>query len=248
MNAERPTPNNRQELPAIVLAAGLSSRMGAFKPLMELAGKPLLLRVVDGLLESAVIREVVIVAGHRADEIEAALQLWQSKAASPEAGRVRVVRNSDFARGEMLSSVRAGIAALRQHANAAETDPALGFLLAFADQPAVSPATVQQLVAAFNAKKPPLAIPTFLGKRGHPVVFSEQLLPAIAALSPVDTLRSVVHQYLPQALLVAVDDSSILDDLDTPDDFARALANLRAPGMDPAKDISGFSASGGAHG
>lgn len=213
------------KLPAIVLAAGLSTRMGVFKPLMLLAGKPLLFWVVEGLIESGAIGEIVIVAGHRADEIETAIDQWRKTNRWAEAaGAVRAVRNPDFAVGEMLSSVRAGIAALQSAAGSPEMP---GFVLAFADQPAVKPETVQEITSEFVKRKPPLVIPTFLGKRGHPVVFSGELLPAIAALSPADTLRTVVHQHLPRAHLIAVEDWSILDDLDTPEDFARIEARLK---------------------
>ena len=67
-----------------------------------------------------------------------------------------------------------------------------------------------------------MALPIYLGNRGHPVVLSQTLIPAIRALGPNDSLRSVVHNHLAQATLIEVDDASILEDLDTPEDFARA--------------------------
>ena len=196
-------------LPAIVLAAGLSTRMNAFKPLLHLAGKPLLQRVIASLRDSGVIGGILVVTGHRAADVEAA---------SAGAG-VTTIFNPDYERGEMLSSVRAGISALSHRSS-----PPPGFVLAFADQPAVLSGTIRSLVEAFDAQRPPLAIPMYAGRRGHPLVISAALMPEIAALGPDDTLRTVVHRHLPGAALVSVDDRSVLDDLDTPEDFARAQA------------------------
>ena len=226
-------------VPAIVLAAGLSSRMGDFKPLMELCGKKVLVRGVEGLIGSGVISRVVVVTGHRAGEIEEMVRReW--------GGRAETVFNKEYASGEMLSSVRAGSGAL-----AGEVGKSAGFLLAFADQPSVEPVTVRRIVEEFVGSNAPLAMPTFLGKRGHPVVFSWELLPAIAALSAGDTLRTVVHQQLSRALLIPVEDSSILDDLDTPEDFARAEARLGRGGrqaMTAVNENSAMDQPGGAHG
>ena len=196
-------------LPAILLAAGLSTRMGAFKPLLPLAGKPLILRVIDSLRNSGAIGDILVVTGYRAAEVEGALV---------DAG-VRAVFNPNFERGEMLSSVRAGISALAARGGRPE-----GFVLAFADQPAVLSSTIRALVAAFQAQKSSLALPQYTGRRGHPLVLSTALMPEIAALGPAETLREVIHRHLPRAALVTVDDRSVLDDLDTPEDLARAQA------------------------
>ena len=198
----------RSRVPAIVLAAGLSSRMGLFKPLLALGGRPLIHRVIDALVGSGGIPEVVVVTGHRSAELKLALE------GTPG---VRAVDNPNFAAGEMLSSLRAGIAAL-EHAE----KPA-GFLLAFADQPAVKPETIAKVIGSFSAAEgAPLAIPTHRGKRGHPIVLSWDLVAEIRGLPLDDTLRTVVHRHLSRAVTVEVDDASILEDLDTPDDFERA--------------------------
>ena len=207
------SPEGHAALPAILLAAGLSARMGAFKPLLPLAGQPLLLRVIDALRDSGVIGEILVVTGHRAAEVEAVLA----------GANVTTVFNPDYEHGEMLSSIRAGISALFDRGK-----PPPGFVLAFADQPAVLSATIRALVEAFGAKNPPLALPQYAGRHGHPLVLSAALMPEIAALAPPETLRTIVHRHLPRAVLVTVDDRSILDDLDTPEDFARLQAAYHA--------------------
>src|SRR5262249_10312801 len=101
------------KLPAIVLAAGLSTRMGDFKPLMRLAGVPLIERVIESLQASGSVDDIFVVTGHRGTDVAAAV-----------GGRgVKVMFNENYAEGEMLSSVIAGIGAL--------PEKALGFVLAF---------------------------------------------------------------------------------------------------------------------
>jgi CTP:molybdopterin cytidylyltransferase MocA len=178
--------------------------MGALKPLLNLGGKTLVARVIASLQESGMIGPIVVVTGHRGLEVARAVHSMG----------VRVVYNENYAEGEMLSSVLKGLEAVG--------DGCEGFLLAFADQPAVLSATVCALVLGFREKKAEMALPEYLGKRGHPVVLSAKLIPAIRALVPGETLRNVVHNNLAQATLVKVDDASILEDLDTPEDFARA--------------------------
>jgi len=199
-----------QTLPAIILAAGLSSRMGMFKPLLPLDGTPLISHVISALQASGCIAPLIVVTGHRAAELAAAL---------PQG--VTQVENPHYATGEMLSSLKAGIQKAQILAPAAP-----GFLLAFADQPAVLSHTIQHLVTAFLDQLSSVALPVHAGKKGHPILLSSTLIPEILALAPDQTLRDVVHRHLPQAALIPVDDPAVLEDLDTPDDFVRAQSRL----------------------
>jgi molybdenum cofactor cytidylyltransferase len=233
------------QLPAILLAAGCSSRMGDFKPLLRLAGTPILHRVIAALRASGAIGDILLVTGHRAPDIEASLR--DLPPGEGGRGAIRTVHNPHYATGEMRSSLLAGLSALPPAAPA--------FLLALADQPAVQPTTITALVNAYftpasstglanpPAKKtlpgtqsagepamqsahPALVIPITLGKRGHPVVLSTTLAPEIRSLTSAESLKTVVHRHLDAATLVPVDDPSIHDDLDTPADFARAQAQV----------------------
>jgi molybdenum cofactor cytidylyltransferase len=193
---------------AIVLAAGLSTRMGQFKPLLRLGPSTLLGHVLDALRQSGAVGDVVVVTGHRHEEVEAAVARLPG---------VRCAFNTAYETGEMLSSVRTGIGALGDLAAGG------GFLLALADQPAVAAATIRALVQTFHAHPAALAIPCYRGRRGHPLVLPAALVPEILALPGQETLRKVVHGHLADATLVAVDDPWVLEDLDTPEDFARAM-------------------------
>ena len=201
--------NSETRLPAIVLAAGLSTRMGMFKPVLMLGGEPLVNRVIRSLRDSGRVAEIIVVTGHEREKVAGAVGAMAG---------VRIVFNPNFAVGEMLSSVRAGIEAIERGSQRARA-----FVLAFADQPAVDPQTIASVVAGFAVvPDAPLALPTHGGKRGHPIVLSWRLVPEIRALSATDSLRTVVHRHLTEAVLVDVPDASIHEDLDTPADLERA--------------------------
>jgi CTP:molybdopterin cytidylyltransferase MocA len=203
--------NKSSGVPAVLLAAGLSSRMGAFKPLLKLGDRALIQHAIESLQASGAISDILVITGHKRELLEEALGDTQG---------IRLLFNENYAAGEMLSSLKVGVQSLPPDAP--------GFLLAFADQPAVQPATIRALITELSsANRPSLVLPTHLGKKGHPVVLSSSLIPAIHAIPPGGTLRDVVHQHLSSAALVAVADPSIHDDLDTPQDFARAEARLR---------------------
>jgi len=194
------------KLPAIMLAAGLSTRMGAFKPLLRLGKLTLIEHALRALHSSDSISEVLVVTGHRSEEIRNHLD-----------GRpgTRIVVNDTYDSGEMISSVQRGISAFPPESPA--------FLLTFADQPRVQPQTISSLVHSFFKTKPPLVLPTHAGKRGHPIVISTALAPEILALRNPETLKTVVQRHLPSALMLPVPDPTVLEDFDTPEDFQKAL-------------------------
>lgn len=203
-----------EKIPALVLAAGLSTRMDAFKPLLSLAGKPLVQHVLDALLSSQCLHPIIVVTGHRRAELEAAL---------PAA--IHTAFNPDFSSGEMLSSVKSGLQKLAQ----LSPSPPPGFLLAFADQPAVLSATIRLLVNRFLESRAAVVQPLHAGRKGHPLILSAALLQQIHALPISDTLRTLTHRHAADFLPVPVADPAVLEDLDTPEDFVRAAARLRLP-------------------
>jgi molybdenum cofactor cytidylyltransferase len=196
---------------AIVPAAGLSSRMGGElpKPLLPW-GASTVIGTVVGTLLAAGIGDLIVITGHRRAAVEAAL------AGQP----VRCVHNPDYAGGEMLSSIQAGLAA---------ADPASrGALLALADQPQMQGAVVQQVLRAFDASAgQALVIPSHAMRRGHPIVLPRGLWAEVLALPAGDTLRTVVQRHAAAIRYVEVDTASVLADLDTPEQYAEAVSGER---------------------
>ena len=184
---------------ALVPAAGLSSRMGGPlpKPLLPWGSSTVIETVVSTLL-SAEVDEVIVVTGHRAAEIEAQLAGYA----------VRCVRNPDYTRGEMLSSIQAGLAAA--------APGSAGALLALADQPQMEAAVARQVVQAFRAGDGRgLIAPSYAMRRGHPIVLPQRLWPEILALPWDDTLRRVMRAHAAEIEYITVDTPSVLADLDT---------------------------------
>src|SRR5947207_416014 len=96
----RPMKKENHTIAAIVLAAGVSKRMGAFKPLLPVAGKPMIVHVLETLKAVDEIDPVIVVTGHEAPRLRDALGKWPSLAPAQRA----FVHNADYASGEMLSS------------------------------------------------------------------------------------------------------------------------------------------------
>ncbi len=183
---------------AVILAAGYSSRIGGFKPLMELGRQSLIARCA-GVFRRAGIDDIVVISGHRREEVEA------------EAARLGLscIHNPDFDRG-MYSSVCTAAA------NLAEVD---GFFMLPVDIPLIRPATIAALSAAFAGRA--VVYPSFAGLRGHPPLIPAHLIPAILAHDGRGGLKALLAQQEHRdATDVKVWDQGILMDSDTPEDFA----------------------------
>lgn len=194
---------------AIILAAGCSSRMTEFKPLLPLAGSTALERCCD-LFLSAGVAEVIAVLGHRAEELQ------------PLASRsgARCVLNPHFERG-MFSSISAGSRALPGWVAAAFVLPA--------DIPLVRAYTIRQLASAFALRRPGIVYPVFEGRRGHPPLIARGILAEAAAESATGPLSELLARHESEAVDLPVADQGIHLDMDTPADFEqlRALAGCR---------------------
>jgi len=166
--ASRPQPRDPDaprapRIAAIVLAAGLSSRMGRNKLLVELNGKPLLRHAVEAAAKSSA-DPVIVVIGNEGDKVAAAL-----------AGlMVETVVNPDYAEG-LSTSLKAGIAALP-----ADCD---GALVLLGDMPGVTSALLDRMIAAFSpGDDRDIVVATHGGKRGNPVLWARRFFPEILAL------------------------------------------------------------------
>ena len=189
----------------ILLAAGLSSRMGRPKLLLPWGGTTVLGQVVSTFAAAGMEAIVVVTGGAREDVERLAAGLATNYP-------VRTVYNPEFARGEMLSSIQAGLAALDSQTSAA--------LIGLGDQPQVREETVRCICATFIRTRSPLVIPSFQNRRGHPWLAARSIWPKILALPISTTPRQFLNTFAGQAEYVAADES-ILQDLDTPEDYAR---------------------------
>ena len=191
---------------ALIAAAGLSSRMGAFKPLLPLRGRTLIENTADAALSGGA-DCAVVVTGHRAAEVEAAL--------APFGGRVRCVRNPAYAQTDMLVSVRVGVRAL---------PPCGAFFLLPGDMPVIAPDTFRSLLAARAAERTDIVFPTLDGRRKHPPLIDARLIPAILSYDGEGGLRGLWARYEDSIRTVPVSDAGVRTDLDTPEDYQNCVS------------------------
>jgi molybdenum cofactor cytidylyltransferase len=185
---------------ALVLAAGLSRRMGRFKLTLPWGERTVVGTVIATLEEAAGLAEIVVVTGHRADEVSAALAGTSA----------RCVHNAGYASGEMLGSIRTGLVEM---AAGVET-----VLLCLGDQPQMEADTVRAVLAAGDAAgQKRIVIPSYQMRAGHPILLPRWIWPEILACR--GTLREVLAAHRGQIEYLPVQTPSVLADLDTPEDY-----------------------------
>jgi molybdenum cofactor cytidylyltransferase len=188
-----------QKFSAIILAAGYSSRMGEFKPLLRV-GSCSAVETVVRLFLNAGIDDVSVVVGHRA------------RALSPvvEAAGARCVTNNEYDLG-MYSSVRAGVAALPSGTEACFIIPA--------DIPLIRVSTIRRLGLAYLEHAKAIVYPLFEGLRGHPPLISRTVLAEILQAGPDGRLSRLLSAHEAAASDIFVPDEGICRDMDTPDEL-----------------------------
>jgi molybdenum cofactor cytidylyltransferase len=194
----------------VLLAAGRSQRMGQPKLLLPWLGMPLVRFIAQQILRSR-IDELIVVVGHRAEHLSAAL----------EGLAVRIIRNDDFLDGQS-TSLRAGIAALDASVSAA--------LVLLADQPLLQPATIDALIEVYLREQPPIVVPRHAGQRGNPVLFDRGLFGELVAITGDQGARSVIKTHEPEIRWLDTTDGGILLDIDTPDAYGRLIERSEAQG------------------
>ena len=187
----------------ILLAAGLSSRMGEPKQLLPFGESTIVETVVDSML-GAKFNEVIVVVGHRASEIREQLGTRP----------VSTVFNPNYREG-MLTSAQTGIRGLQ------ESD---AFALMLVDQPFITSALIDRVVDAYVQTDKGIALPSYNYKRGHPVVFHQRYAGEILALgTDSGGVRTLFKKYSDDIYYVTVDTDRVLRDIDYREDYERAL-------------------------
>ena len=188
------------EVGAVITAAGKSSRMGAYKPLLQVGGYSAAKRVIQNI-RSAGIGSIVVVTGNRADELESSLQGLE----------VTFLRNDLYEYNEMFDSVRIGLRRLKDKCEKVLVTPV--------DVPLFSPGTVTALMKS----SADIAIPGFNGQTGHPVVINGRVIQDIIEYDGEDGLTGAISRLSFEAEIIEVNDRGILFDMDTPADYAEII-------------------------
>lgn len=201
----------QRSIGAIVLAAGMSRRMGQPKLLLPWSGgKPILEHILAQLILSR-LDHITVITGHSSAEVRAI------------ADRVGVesVHNAKYQTGEMLSSLKAGLKAMPDHVAAA--------LIVLGDQPRIQPKVISQILTAYAEGAGDIIAPSYQMRRGHPILIDRRYWNEILDLPNDGAPRDVINAHAERVHYINVDNDSVLRDVDTPQDYAeeRARAGLK---------------------
>jgi molybdenum cofactor cytidylyltransferase len=196
-------------IPGLVLAAGKSTRMGRTKALLPLGDETFISRIV-GTFRAAGVEDVVVVVGHDAERVAAALDRLDPPP--------RVVLNSDYESGQ-LSSILAGLRAV-------DRPGVTALLLTLVDVPLVSADTVRAVLMRYRAEASPVVRPVNGSRHGHPVLIDRQLFPLLRAADPATGAKPIVRAHASAAGDVEVADEGSFTDIDTPTEYAAAMARI----------------------
>ena len=184
---------------SILLAAGKSKRMGKPKQLMPWGQSTMIEQTIDNLMGSAV-NEIIVVLGHRAEEV---IKIIATKP-------IKLTINPDYEQG-MSTSIIAGLNLVDSQAQAV--------MLALGDQPLIDCQTINRLIEEFYNHDKGIAIPTYQGGRGHPIIFAIKYKEKLLELKGDMGGRQIVKDHPNDILEVAVDAESIITDIDTISDY-----------------------------
>jgi molybdenum cofactor cytidylyltransferase len=212
----RPQPRDAELVPlrapriaAIVLAAGMSTRMGTNKLLADWSGRPLIRSAVEAVLKSEA-RPVIVVTGHQEAKIEAALQGLN----------VTFVSNPDYTQG-LSTSLKTGLRAVPESSD--------GAIVLLGDMPRISTSAIDRMIAAFSpADGRAIVVAAHEGKRGNPVLLARQFFSEIEQISGDIGAKPLLagHDDLVCEIEAGV---SSLTDVDTPEALAELLSAEREP-------------------
>jgi molybdenum cofactor cytidylyltransferase len=199
-------------IPAIVLAAGASSRMGRPKALLPIgpAGKEgeTFLSRITRILQEAGVEEIIVVLGNDAAAVRAAM--------SGSSLGVRLIDNAHSDQGQ-LSSLLVGL-------RAADRPAVRAVLVTLVDVPLVSVDTVRTVLSTYKESKGALIVrPAREGQHGHPTIFDRALFQELRQADPAVGARAVVHAHQAEVVDVAVPDEGSFIDIDTPEAYARLI-------------------------
>ena len=202
----------------LITAAGRSSRMGDFKPLMELGGRPAILRILDRFSEAGV-RHTVVVTGRQAEDLKAAVRReWDES-------RVSFVHNEGYETNQMFDSVKMGLSALWARAEETGSAPD-GLFFTPVDVPAFSGITMELEKQTCREESVLAAKPVCGGREGHPLLIDCSAVPRILAHDGTMGLKGALKGLGDSVCSVDTPDKGAAMDTDTPEDFLRVMKYL----------------------
>jgi molybdenum cofactor cytidylyltransferase len=192
--------NACRHISTIILSAGLSSRMKQCKQVLPW-GNTTILGSIIAIYQQIPVEEIIVVSG-------GFKQLIDKEA--KKHGAISVF-NPNYANGEMVDSVKRGIAHLPENT--------VGVFIAMGDQPSISITDVLQMVELSTTNPTNIIIPSYKMRRGHPWFIPASLFQRIIEINAPSTMRDFINSNRKNISYLNTDNSQILTDLDTPEDY-----------------------------
>lgn len=193
----------KNKFAAVIIAAGYSSRMNGFKPLLTIGNETAVEKMVN-TYQAAGVDQIILVLGHQAEAIRAAF----------ENSKVECVLNENFNQG-MYTSIVKGIGQLEPEMTAFFINPV--------DIPLVKVQTIKTIMKVFGTTDKGILYPVFFKKRGHPPLIHRRYEKMIIDNQDDGGLKQLLEQYPQDSQEIAVADEAILMDMDTPEDYKGLL-------------------------
>ena len=200
---------DRVVIPAIVLAAGRSSRMGRPKATLPVDQRDTFLTRIVRTFRDAGVDDVIVVVGHDADSIAASFAESDVPA--------RFVLNAAYDRGQ-LSSLVAGL-------NAIDRPGVSAVLVTLVDVPLVSAATVRAVLDCYRTTHAPVVRPTSGARHGHPLLIDRSLFDVLRRADPSAGAKQVVRAHASPAGDLAIVDEGAFTDFDTTEEYERWISS-----------------------
>ncbi len=186
----------------VILAAGMSSRMHTYKPLIDIAGKKMIHWTIEHMILGGV-ECIVVVTGHNNHLLSDYIQAqWTN--------HVQIAYNPYYSNGKMFDSVQTGLAALRGCDR---------IFLALADMPAISPLSYIRLGKVFGSTDKKIIIPVVEGRRCHPPLISAEIIDQILDYEGTDGLRGFWRKAAADVLEMELTDPGCTLDADKKEDL-----------------------------
>ena len=195
---------------AVVAAAGFSSRMGRFKPLLPWRHGTVIEAVAASLADGGA-SPINVVTGHRGAEIEGQLI----------GGPAEAVFNPDYRLNEMLRSYQVGVEALCREGARVQ-----GSLLALGDQPHIPAGVIRQIICRALTEPEAVVVPSYRKRRGHPVYLPKCVFTKLLGLSRGQSLRTLLHTLDDRIVYETVDSDCVRRDMDVPSEYESLRAEF----------------------
>ena len=200
------------EIWAVILAAGESKRMGLPKMLLTFSGRTMIEKVITNVSESKIDKIIVVLGAYREALVELISKL-----------PVKYCYNDNYKKG-MLSSVQCGFRNLSSVCRAV--------LVFQGDQPLITSNAINEVIEAYLSSGKGIVIPVYKGRRGHPLLIDIKYRDEIEKLNPDKGLRSLACMFSDDVLEVDTNESGILTDFDTYEQYEKELIKLNNNGRD----------------